>query len=229
MLRFFFTIIMFAHGLIHFMGFAKAFGYGNITQLTKDISKSMGSFWLLTTLLFMIATILILLKNESWIIIAMLTAMLSQLLIFTVWKEAKFGTIANLIIIVVAFLSWTTYNFEATFKKDVASNLAKSKNTKIEILTEDDIQLLPKPVQKYIRYCGVINKPKVKNVRIVFEGEMRDKAKDWFKFRSVQYNFFEEPTRLFFMKAKMFGITVPGYHNYQNANASMQVKFFGLF
>lgn len=31
------------------------------------------------------------------------------------------------------------------------------------------------------------------------------------------------------MKAKMFGITVPGYHCYQNASASMQIKLLGLF
>ena len=88
---------------------------------------------------------------------------------------------------------------------------------------------MPQPVQKYLRYVGVLNKPKVKNVRIVFDGEMRDKGKDWFKFRSVQYNFFDEPTRLFFMKAKMFGVTVPGYHNYHAATASMDIRLFGLF
>jgi hypothetical protein len=229
MLKNIFTFIVFTHGLIHLMGFAKAFGYGNISQLTKDIPKSIGFFWLLTALLFIIATILILLKKESWIVIATLTAILSQLLIFTVWKDAKFGTIANLIIIVVTFLSWTTYNFESTFKKDVKANLNKSKTTNsTDLLTEKDIESLPEPVQKYLRYCDVINKPKVKNVRIVFDGEMREKGKDWFKFRSVQYNFFEKPTRLFFMKANMFGTTVPGYHNYQNAKASMQVKLFGL-
>ena len=39
-------------------------------------------------------------------------------------------------------------------------------------------------------------------MKIVFDGEMRDKGKDYFKFNSVQYNFFEDPTRLFFMKIK---------------------------
>ena len=220
---------MFTHGLIHFMGFVNAFEYGNISQLTKDISKSMGFFWLLTASLFIIATILFFLKNEYWVYIAIIASILSQVLIFTVWKEAKLGSIPNLIIIVVAFLSWTTYNFEATFRKDVNKNLQESKSTNTDLLTENDIQWLPKPVRKYLHYCGVNNKPKVKNVKIVFDGQMREKGKDWFKFQTVQYNFFDSPTRLFFMKAKMFGITVPGYHNYQNANASMQVKLFGVF
>ncbi len=105
----------------------------------------------------------------------------------------------------------------------------KINNSQTDLLTESDIQSLPLPIQKYIRYCGVVNKPKVKKAKIVFDGEMREKGKDWFTFRSVQYNFFDEPTRLFFMKAKMFGITLPGYHSYQNAHATMQVKLFGLF
>jgi hypothetical protein len=66
-------------------------------------------------------------------------------------------------------------------------------------------------------------------MKIVFDGEMREKGKDFFKFNSVQYNFFEDPARLFFMKAKMYGTTVPGYHCYQNATATMQIKLLGLF
>ena len=58
---------------------------------------------------------------------------------------------------------------------------------------------------------------------------MREKGKDWFKATSVQYNFFDEPTRLFFMKGKMFGMTVPGYHRYVEANATMDIRLFGLF
>jgi hypothetical protein len=66
-------------------------------------------------------------------------------------------------------------------------------------------------------------------MRVVFEGEMREKGKDYFPFTSEQYNFFDEPTRLFFMKAKINGMLVPGYHRYLQATASMDIKLFGLF
>ena len=48
---------------------------------------------------------------------------------------------------------------------------------------------LPAPVQHYIRYSGAMNKPKVKNMSIVFDGEMREKERISFKFHSEQYNF----------------------------------------
>jgi hypothetical protein len=35
------------HGLIHLMGFAKAFGYAELPQLTQPISREWGVLWLL--------------------------------------------------------------------------------------------------------------------------------------------------------------------------------------
>jgi len=32
-------LILLLHGIIHFMGFAKAFDYGNMIQFTKEISN----------------------------------------------------------------------------------------------------------------------------------------------------------------------------------------------
>jgi len=229
MLKYFFALIMLIHGLIHFMGFAKAFGYENISQLTKHISKPIGFLWLCTATSFVVATILFLSKKESWPYIAVVAIIFSQILIITVWKDAKFGTIANVIILLVVIAALASQHFELQFRKDVKNSLHQTNSISADLLTEADIQSLPQAVQKYLRYSGAINQPKVKNVKVVFEGEMRDKGKDWFTFQTVQYNFYDEPTRLFFMKAKMFGIMVPGYHNYQNATASMAVKLFGLF
>jgi hypothetical protein len=229
MLKFLFAGIVLVHGLIHAMGFAKAFQYGNITQLTREISKPAGSLWLFTTLLFVAAASLFLLKKESWPYIAVVAVILSQVLIISVWKDAKFGTIANLIILLVAIAAFATQYFEKQFRNDVRSQLQRTHHQQSDLLTEADIQHLPPPVQKYLHFTGAVNQPKLKNMKIVFEGEMRSKGKGWFPFRSVQYNFFEEPTRLFFMKAKMFGIMVPGYHDYQQQKARMNVKLFGLF
>ena len=41
-----------------------------------------------------------------------------------------------------------------------------------QILTSKDIQSLPEPVQKYLIYVGAVGKPKVHNVRVVFNGSM---------------------------------------------------------
>jgi uncharacterized membrane protein YidH (DUF202 family) len=224
-----FALLITIHGLIHFIGFAKAFGYGKIEQITKEIPKPMGMIWCITALALIIVGILFLLKKDGWSILAIIAAIVSQILIFTVWQDAKFGTIPNIIIIAVAILSLGITNFENSFHQDVRANLIRTNRLPIEMLTEADLQPLPESVQRYLRYANVIDKPKVKNVRIVFKGEMREKGKEFFPFTSEQYNFFDRPTRLFFMKAQMFGLTVPGYHKYSDAQATMDIRLFGLF
>jgi hypothetical protein len=229
MLKIIFIFITLVHGLIHFMGFSKAFAYGNITQLTKEISKPMGIFWFITALLFILCIVLFIFKKDNWVYFALSAVVVSQILIIMVWNDAKFGTILNVIVLAVAITSWAISHFKMLFETDVKNHISQSTFSTTDLLTEADIATMPMPVQKYILYSGAIGKPKVKNMKIEFDGEMREKGKGFFKFNSVQYNFFEKPTRLFFMDARIFGVAVPGYHCYQNATATMQIKLLGLF
>lgn len=227
MIRYFLAALLGLHGLIHFMGFTKAFHLAQIDRLAREISKPAGALWLLTGLLLVAAAVLLLFKKEWWPF-ALVAAILSQALIFTVWSDAKFGSIANAILLLAALLAFGARRFERTFQEDARHALKRSDSIQTPLVTESDLQHLPAPVGKYLRYAGVIGKPRVLNMKITFEGEMRDRGKAYFPFRSVQYNCFDQPTRLFFMKARMFGVTVPGYHAYQNGVATMQVKLFGL-
>jgi hypothetical protein len=210
------------------MGFAKAFDYGDIKQLTLPISKPVGMMWIATALLFIAAAILYLLNKEYWWMLVLPAITISQIIIILDWKDAKFGTIANVLILVVTVLSITSTKFEKAFRTDVKRQFLTNNNLPTNLVTETDLETLPVPVKKYLRYAGVVNKPKVKNARIVFEGKMRSKGKNWFSFQSTQYNFFEEPSRLFYMKGKMFGITVPGYHRYLQKTAVMDIRLFGI-
>jgi len=228
-MKYLFAAILFLHGAIHLMGFAKAFGYGQNLPLSIGLSRGSGILWLVTFLIFITAGVAFLINANWWLWIGMAASLLSMVMIVTVWHDAKYGSIANGIILAVALLSLTSLRFETKFKNDVVQNLEQTKMLKADNITEADLFQLPAPVQQYLRFAGVVNKPKVKNFRVVFDGEMRSKGKDWFSFTSVQYNFFDEPARLFFMKGKFFGITVPGYHHYTEAKASMQIRLCGLY
>lgn len=78
-MRIIFIMIMLTHGLIHFIGFSKAFEYGNITQLTREISRPMGLLWSATGLMFIVTTILLLLKIEDWWIFGLIAVIISRL------------------------------------------------------------------------------------------------------------------------------------------------------
>ncbi len=221
-------LLIFLHGLIHFMGFFRAFAMRNMAEFTKELSKPVGLIWLLTGLLFITSAIMILLKREGWPIIAILAVIVSQFLILTVWSDAKYGTLANIIILIAASISFATERFEKAYQEDVRTAMASTEIVD-EPVMEKDLEPLPAVVQKYLRYVGAVGKPKVYNVKIEFEGEMRDRGKDWFKFTSEQYNFFDAPTRLFFMKAKVKKLPANGYHKYTTDGAFMRIKLLSLF
>ncbi len=230
MLRYLFIFIVFIHGLIHLLGFVKAFQFSEVSQLTQDISRPVGLLWLAATGLFIATGALYLSGNDKlWPILAFVSIVLSQALIFLAWQDAKFGTIANIIILLVAIPAYAGWRFEKTYQEDVKEALKRTNAMESELLTEADLQPLPAPVQRYLRYAGVVGKPKVKNVRITFTGQMRGKGQDWFDFTAEQHNFFDEPTRLFFMKASVKGLPASGYHAYKGDKAGMKVKVLSLF
>lgn len=229
MLRILLAIFVSMHGLIHLMGFARAFNYGQAGRLTHSISKEAGILWLMTTIALIAAGIMIGLGKGNWWVTGLAGLLLSQALIISVWSDARYGTIANLVLLIAVIMAFGSWQFERTYRKDVAEGKARSAAKMEQILSEKDIQHLPAIVQQYLRYTGCLHKLRPKKVYVVCEGEMRDKGKDWFRFRSEQFDFFDVYTRLFFMKGRMYGMDVPGYHAYKNGTAAMQIKLAGLF
>jgi hypothetical protein len=212
------------------MGFSKAFGYGNITQLTKDISKPMGVFWLVTGLIFVICIALYLLKRDNWVYFALIAVVLSQILILNNWQDAKFGTIANVFILIVAVIGFFQIKFKNEYKNDVKIGLEESKALPKSMLNESEIAHLPHSVQKYIRYSRFLNKPMVNNFSANFSGKIRDHKKPvWMKLTSEQYNFIKIPTRLFYLDATMKGLPVAGFHCFKNGVAFMDIRLFSIF
>lgn len=117
-----------------------------------------------------------------------------------------------------------------TFRKEVTEGLERTNKLKLEILKESDIDHLPVAVQKYILYTGSIGKNKVLNFRVEFKGRIRSKpGDDFMKLTSVQYNFMDYPTRIFYITAKKKGVPAKGIHVYKNFKAKMIIKILGLF
>ncbi len=224
-------LVMIIHGLLHVLGFVKAFGLAETEQLTKAYSKPAGLLWLLAAVLFMAAAFLYLLQIEWWWMIGSTAIILSQALILLYWRDAKFGTLANLLLIVpviIALAGSLPTSYQKRFEAEVEKGLRRY--PKQQTLTMEDIRHLPLPVQKYIIYSGAIGKDKVHNFRAVFQGQIKpDPKSDFLDFRSVQYNFYDEPARIFYIRSGMFGIPFDGLHTYTGATATMQIKLASLF
>jgi hypothetical protein len=92
-------------------------------------------------------------------------------------------------------------------------------------LADPDLAHLPAPVQRYLRRSGAVGRPRPQNVRIEFAARMWSKpGAAPMAATSVQHNFFADPTRLFHMKARMFGFPVQVFHAYAREQATMRVR-----
>lgn len=120
--------------------------------------------------------------------------------------------------------------YKKLYKQEVNLANQKSQVKQTDILEEKDIVHLPDAVKKYLRYTGSLGKPKIQSVYIKASGKIRSKpTDDWMNFTSEQHNFFGNPARFFYIKAKKTGITAAGLHVYKNQTATMEIKVAGLF
>ncbi|MBM4171488.1 MAG: hypothetical protein FJ214_06435 [Ignavibacteria bacterium] len=181
------------------MGFSKAFGFAKLDALTLSISKFIGLIWLLAACLFIACAILFIINLEFWWFFGGLGILLSQFLIILDWSDAKNGTIANVIILIPVIISLAgslPSSYKNIFKAEAIIGL--NRYTQQPILTEQDLAHLPIQVQKYIIYCGALRKEKIHNFKAVFVGGIKPKPNsDFLEFKSIQYNFYDEPTRDF--------------------------------
>lgn len=226
-----FALLLVLHGLIHLSGTAKAFGFADMPQLTQQISKPMGIVWLCAALLYVAATVALFAWPTRWWLIGAAAIVVSQAAILSSWTDARFGTIANVIAlvgVVIGFASLGPQSLRAQFEQDVSDGLGRTAS--LPLLRDADIAALPAVVQRYIRISGAVGQPRVQNFRARFHGRIRSgPAARWMRFTGEQYNFFDTPSRLFYMDATLFGIPVKVSHRFVGPLATMRVKLVGLF
>lgn len=230
-MKYLLILLMAVHGLIHLMGFAKAFNLATFEQLRTPISQPMGLIWLAAGLLFVLAAILLLAAPSWWWVTAAGALVLSQAVILSTWGDAKFGTLANLIVLVpvaVVALGHAPWGFHAQYERDVAAGLAAASES-LAPVTEADLAHLPPIVQRYLRFAGVVGRPRVANYRLEFRGALRNGPGDaWMPIVGEQQSFVEPAERLFLVDTEMFGVPATAYHRYIGPAATFEVSVASL-
>jgi len=94
----FFAVVCLLHGLIHLLGFLKAYNLAEIEALKHPLSKPAGILWLIACLLFLAADIAFLLAVTGWWLVMAVAVVLSQVLIISSWTDAKFGNFGNILL-----------------------------------------------------------------------------------------------------------------------------------
>lgn len=133
----------------------------------------------------------------------------------------------TLIVVAHRLLREGPWSFHARYLRDVEAGLSRSVDA--PLVTETDLAVLPEPVRRYLRLTRAVGQPRVNNYRVRFTGRIRSAPNAaWMPFHADQQSFVHAPTRLFLMRARMFGVPVEAFHRLIDGHATMQVKVAGL-
>lgn len=212
------------------MGFLKAYGLANFNQLTQFISKPIGLVWMLISFLFVTIAVLILLKREWWPYVGFIAVFLSQVLIIVFWKDAKFGTIANIIILMGSLMGYGELQFNRMVHNETQEIL---KNLNLEhpiYIKKDAIKHLPTIVQKWLISSGVLENERAVSVRLLQEGEMKTSPDGkWMTFTANQYFNCDNPSFVWKTRVKPLPFAfMNGRDKLINGEGQMLIKLFSM-
>ncbi len=228
MLRTALILLLLLHGGIHFIGIEKAFGWADLQEISRPISRPMGLVWGTSMALLMFAALLNWARAGSWWAVALCGILISQVLIVQHWEDARFGTIANALILIAVVTGAARWNFRRAYKTAAAEVVSHTASLPDQILTAADARHLPEAIQHYLQASGAIGKSRPRNMKLKFAGELRYLGKPWMPFRAVQFNRFDIPERHFWLDATMKGMPVCGYHRYTEGKARMKIRAAGI-
>jgi hypothetical protein len=232
MIRIAIAALFVLHGLIHVLGFVKAFGISDVAQLAQPISHPVGLLWLAAAVLCLGAAASIFLAPRWWWAVGAASLVISQIVIVSSWGDAKVGTLTNVALLVAVgygFASRGPLSLRAEFEHDLKRVWPPVRSASSDAVAEADLDRLPDPVQRYLRRAGVVGRPPVVDFRATWTGRIRgapDKA--WMTFTAEQLDIVDTPQRFFMMDARMKGLAVDVLHVFDHGGATMRVRLLSI-
>jgi Family of unknown function (DUF6920) len=227
-MKYIFGFLLLMHGIIHLKGFVDAFFSSGINQQVLGISKPVGSFWLITFVLFIIS-FLQYLSDKNWFYTAFIAVILSQILIIMNWDEAKYGSILNIIIFVVGFVAYGENKFDTKIKAETAS-IIKTVSESNKFVSFNLKTKLPTIIEKWLENSNVGGYKQSSTVRLKQKGRMRTKIDGkWMPFEAIQTFNLQDPSFVWVTKVKATPfLNLLGRDKLQKGKGEMLIKLASL-
>ncbi|MGL5912512.1 MAG: DUF6544 family protein [Phycicoccus sp.] len=221
------------HGAVHLIGAVKGFGWAEVAQLGSPTTVAGGVAWLAAGALVLAAAVLVARERPRWWwAVAATAAAASQAMVLTAWDDAQAGTVANVLLVLVAAYGLLTAgppSAEARWRSATLHALADLPATS-RTVTEDDVARLPAPLAHYVRRSGAVGRPVVTAFTAEVHGRIRSGPdRPWMRYTATQVNTFGvRPQRFFLMHARRRGIPVEVLHTYDRDGARMRAALLSL-
>ncbi|HTB34984.1 MAG TPA: DUF6544 family protein [bacterium] len=170
MLRWLLASLVLLHGLIHLLGPASAFGWGQAKALDGRISRPLGWLWMLNSLIFVGVAVLLGLNHSAWWVWALFALLLSQALVFSAWSLAKAGTWVNALLLLPVLVAWGQARWQNQLTDAVTALNAEPPAAGLRYRPVGE---LPKAVRLWLRHCGALNQAPAQRVALRQQGRLR--------------------------------------------------------
>jgi hypothetical protein len=224
-------VLLSVHGILHLIGFINGYRLAKINQLHSIPSKTAGIAWLITAILFTIAIIQYLNKKDYWWMSALLAIILSQTLIIQHWKDARFGTIINLFLLIPLILAFAHWKFNTTYQKVMSRIHTENTQQPYIIIRSNMLHHLPAPVRHWLEVSNIVGKPITQSAILCQQGEMKTEPNGkWIPFVAEQYTTVNNPA--FIWKTEIQAapfVFISGVDKYVTGVGSMTMKIYNLF
>jgi uncharacterized protein DUF6544 len=119
----------------------------------------------------------------------------------------------------------------ARFTQEVGARHLTANDGDAAVVAETDIISLPAPVQRYMRFMGVVGRARDWSFRAHMSGTFRTSPEQkWAPMEAWQYDSRTELARLFYLKVRMFGfLPVLGRDTYLGGQGRMLIRPLDLF
>jgi hypothetical protein len=222
-------ILLLVHALIHLLGFVKGFGLAPVAQLVAPISRPVGALWLLACALLLATAATLAARWPAWWTLGAAALLLSQGLVLLAWSDAKFGTLANLLLLMAVVVGGATARFAADTEGRVVALLNAAPQEPAAAVQQVDVDALPPALRRHLTRAGVVGHPRPQVVRLRQQGAMQlAPGQGFVDVVAQQYFTLAAPAFLWRVKLAMFGLPVVGRDTYQDGHGRMRIEAAGL-
>lgn len=144
------------------------------------------------------------------------------------------GVTLPLVVLILVIIWIAKRRFLRSVDREIAPILQNARRVGYlngDVILEDDLRGLPQPVQRWLRYCGVVGRPCVFFARVRGSGRFRQTPdRPWMRARVVQYTAIDPPTRVWIATMRMpLNLPVVVRDIFRSGHGSMLIRPLGLF
>lgn len=224
------AILLLVHGLIHLLGFLKAFGISQYPMLSGQFGRVHGLIWLLSFLLFLLTAITMYFNQRLWPWLGLLAIIISQILIAISWADAKYGTWVNLLLFLVIIPGIGEFFFNKKVEGEVKllstlqeGSIEKSVDSKPE-------KTLPPIVADWLKNAGIGTSNSISKVYLTQKGKMRTSPDGkWMSFQAEQWFSIKDPGFIWKTRVRMLGpVFLSGRDKLIRGKGQMDISLLSL-